>query len=439
MSKFPDSFFFGVSNAAGQVEDQLSNNWSRFADNGQVPQFQKIPLASDRIRFWSQPFVDLDLAQELGCDVFRLSFAWERLVPQPGVWDEQAAKHYLEILNMIEARGMKVMASLFHHSVPIWFEDQHGWVNPQSVEHFQFYSEMAHKTFGHKVQYWITLNEPVPWSLLTYTRGLFPPGRKGPWSHHFRALQHMADAHNQFYHFVGGLTPVGIAHHMGFHTGRGLFNKLLSYLTDYLAHWTFLKKIRNSMSFFGINYYGAEWMTLKGPAQYADLEFSDAGRAVNPQGLAILLERIHRKYPALPIIITENGVGDSTDSLRPAYLLEHLAVIRHLIDKGIPIRGYIHWTITDNWEWTDGYGPKFGLVEVLRDEELRRLPRPSFKLYQSVINKREFSAEQREKAWQDYRRTIGQSRPYWRADDGEHGLEEPLKRKVPDHDWQYRE
>jgi beta-glucosidase/6-phospho-beta-glucosidase/beta-galactosidase len=438
--QFPPDFFFGVSNAANQVEDNLEDNWLRFSQQNKLRCFEDSPAKYDRIRFWSEPQVELDLAQDLGVQVFRLSLAWERLVPQKGEWNEEAAQRYLEILRGIKSRGMKVMLTLFHHSIPTWMEDEGGWVHPASVDDFKFFSKKSLEHFGELVDFWITVNEPVPWSYLTYHEGLFPPGKKGSLFSHFKALKHMAQSHNEFFTRVRNIqgAPVGIAHHMGLHQGRGFFNHWFSKLSDYLAHWQFLDRIEHHMDFFGINYYGAEWMTPAGPAQYADLDYSDAGRAICPIGLYRLLHRIHQKFPKLPIIITENGVGDGTDQVRPAYLMEHLIAVIHAIKDKIPVIGYVHWTLSDNLEWSDGYGPKFGLIEVERKNNLKRLPRKSFSLYQKIIHQRGFTHKTRDEAWATYESNQGKPRPYWRSADGKHGLDTPTMRLTPQfQDWRF--
>ena len=248
----------------------------------------------------------------------------------------------------------------------------------------------------------------------------------------------MSEAHNWFFDFVNGRTPVGIAHHMGHHQGRGFTNRMLTKMSDKLAHWNFLEKIRGKMDFFGINYYGAEWMTIKGPAQYEDLEFSDAGRAVSPEGLLIQLRKIHQRFKGVPIIITENGVGDTTDNLRPAYLVEHLAVVLKAIQEGIPVKGYVHWTLSDNMEWTDGYGPKFGLVAVDRADNLKRTPRYSYSLYNKIITENTVTDQLRNECWNRYQLQVGKPRPYWRSADGKHGLDQPIMRMTPAHDWRLK-
>lgn len=437
MNRFSDDFFFGVSNAAGQAEDQLENTFTRYAEKQAIPNYFTVEKPADRVRFWTEPEIEINLAAELGCQVFRLSFAWERLVPRPGEWDEKAALRYKEIMSLLRQKGIRVMATLFHHSLPCWFEDEGGWANPQSVEHFDFYSQKAFKFFADDVNYWITLNEPAIWSVLTYWQGILPPGRKGSWFQHQKSLKHMARAHNHFYDLYHDKAKIGIAHHMGWHVGQGFFNQLVTYVTDYIVHWQFLRKIEKHLNFFGINYYGAEWITPLGPVVYDHIEYSDAGRAVSPEGLEVLLKRIHREYPHLPIIITENGVGDETDALRAPYLIEHLKVIHQAIQNRIPVIGYIHWTLSDNWEWVDGYGPKFGLVEVRRDENLKRVKRKSFDLYQKIIRERGFSEAERESIWSRYR-TEKTIRQFWRGPDGKSCLSKPILRPQPPHDWKYK-
>lgn len=441
--KFPsnDRFFFGVSNAAAQVEDQLSDTWQKMAEDGKIPCYNNVPTPKDKLKFWSEPEVELDIAKDLGVDVFRLSFDWHRLCPREGVWDEKAADRYLEILKMIKKRGMKVMATLFHHGVPVWFADKGGWPKRFSKKAFQFYSEKAFCKFNDQVDYWITLNEPVPWSYLSYVEGIFPPGKKGTFVSHQLAQWNMQKAHSKFYKFAKEIDPdakIGVANHMGLHIGKGNLNKALSKLSDYLGNWAFMYGIKKDMDFFGINYYGAEWMTLKGPAQYTDLEYSDAGRAVCPKGLLRLLRKISKEFKGMPIIISENGIGDGTDWIRPAYLAEHLAAIHKAMEEEVPIEGYIHWTLCDNFEWSDGYGPKFGLVEVDRINNCKRIKRKSFYLYKKIIESRELSFEQREEAWKKYSSKMGLGRPYWRSSNNKNGLNNPTSRMTPYFDWRLK-
>jgi beta-glucosidase/6-phospho-beta-glucosidase/beta-galactosidase len=119
-----------------------------------------------------------------------------------------------------------------------------------------------------------------------------------------------------------------------------------------------------------------------------DEEYSEAGRGVYPDGLFQVLVAFYDRYrirkPNLRYIITENGFADARDLIRRPYLLEHLLAVHAAIKQGVPVDGYLQWTISDNWEWADGYCPKFGLVDVDRGHNLTRVPRPSYYLYQQA-------------------------------------------------------
>jgi hypothetical protein len=145
---------------------------------------------------------------------------------------------------------------------------------------------------------------------------------------------------------------------------------------------------------------------------------------------------MRQRYSKLPLFITENGVSDATDFLRRAYLVEHLAVVEKLLTEGEPILGYVFWTLTDNMEWSDGYCPKFGLVEVDRST-MERKRRSSFELYQKIITERVLSSELREISWKEYSEKRGTYRPFCRAEDGVTGLNYPENRKFSDRDWRF--
>jgi beta-glucosidase/6-phospho-beta-glucosidase/beta-galactosidase len=187
-----------------------------------------------------------------------------------------------------------------------------------------------------------------------------------------------------------------------------------------------------------MNYYGAEW--IKGARLHVDPaeEYSESGRAIYPDGLYLLLKEIGRRFPGLPVVVTENGVSDSTDILRPAYMLEHLAALARAREEGVPVLGYFFWTLSDNLEWADGYCPKFGLVAVDRARDLRRVPRGSYELFRKIVSTREISAVQRREAWETVAAHAGEERPFCRSSDGMTPLDEPARRKFVAKDWRFR-
>lgn len=169
-------------------------------------------------------------------------------------------------------------------------------------------------------------------------------------------------------------------------------------------------------------------------------EYSDSGRSIYVEGLFHMLMGFHRRFPSMPLVVTENGVADEHDAIRRPYLLEHLLATSAAIQAGAPVVAYIFWTISDNWEWADGYCPKFGLAAVDRaDPEMRRVPRPSYHLFTKVVAARAITAGQRQEAWAALAALAeaNHTRVFCRADDGQASLNEPKQRQYSKRDWRY--
>jgi beta-glucosidase/6-phospho-beta-glucosidase/beta-galactosidase len=450
---FPPDFLFGIANAPGHVEDQLDDIWMDFGAKGKIKAFQNQDVPEDRLKFWTQPEIEIDLAHELGTQIFRLGVDWGRIHTAPGVFDEAAISRYREILGMIRKKDMKIMLTLFHFTVPKWIQNEGGWTNPKTQAHFVEFSKKVMSEYSPMVDFWITFNEPQIFATMAYSFGFFPSGKFegqnrplsvlniGPIKGRTKkALNLMIASHKEIYtwaHQNIGSPKIGIAQHMGYHSGKTKLNKLLSKFTGSFMNWFFPERIKGYMDYFGFNYYGAEWIKGASIAMDDSEEYSEAGRAINPRGLYLLSKEIQKRFPTVPQFITENGIADSTDWLRPAYLIEHLMAVQQLQRENVDILGYIHWTITDNMEWSDGYCPKFGLVSVDRKNNLLRIKRPSFDLYQNIIKNHSISSEMRNASWDLVQSHVGEARPFCRSNDGRTGLDVPEERLIRSNDWRF--
>mmetsp|Transcript_10418 Transcript_10418/g.17482 ORF Transcript_10418/g.17482 Transcript_10418/m.17482 type:complete len:429 (-) Transcript_10418:544-1830(-) len=264
-----------------------------------------------------------------------------------------------------------------------------------------------------------------------------------------RAQINMADAHRKVYQMVQeraalhGYTPppVGVAHLLMYTVPA---NKILDgaqrLFIDTYSRYLIIDLLKDVLDFCGFNYYGKEVVEGFGAGLDDDqVEYSDSGRGIYPAGLFNLMTEIHARYENDPkalflrpgkegYVITENGLADETDMLRPTYMLEHLIVIAELRKRGIPLSGYVHWTLVDNWEWADGYCPKFGLVAVDRSNpSLPRTPRFSYSLWSSVCRGKIVTHAMRKNAWA---RVVAASRrnvkhPMCRGEDAFTSLDEP--------------
>ncbi|CAI7860529.1 unnamed protein product [Closterium sp. NIES-53] len=211
-------FFFGLATAPAHVEDQLDDAWLKFArrgsnekpDRGPVRAWHNVPKAEQRLRFWTEPEVEVDLAARAGVEAFRMGVDWGRIVlrePQGGKMeiDHAAVARYKEIMALVRARGMRVMLTLFHHSLPSWAEPIGGWTNASLVDHFDSWTQLAVREFGPLVDYWVTFNEPHLFVILTYCMGVWPPGKApsllqsalcmSPVGQYSQAMQHIGEAH----------------------------------------------------------------------------------------------------------------------------------------------------------------------------------------------------------------------------------------------------
>jgi beta-glucosidase/6-phospho-beta-glucosidase/beta-galactosidase len=256
-----------------------------------------------------------------------------------------------------------------------------------------------------------------------------------------KSLKHISIAHKQTYSFIKSLRPdlpIGIAHNVGYYQGKNFLSSPFAEVSWQKFNFQLLDLISAQLDFMGLNYYGVE--KLSGIQIKLDprVEYSDSGRGISPFGLYQVIKRLEKRYGylKLPYIITENGIADASDKIRPLYVIEHLKVLNQLMKEGISILGYIHWTLTDNFEWSDGYCPKFGLVAVDRTS-MKRMKRDSFYFYQSIITTRTISETSQEEAWKQVLNLKNTARPMCRSLDGVTALDEYRFEKFKAIDWRF--
>eukprot|EP00850_Spirogloea_muscicola_P023851 SM000396S15195 [mRNA] locus=s396:28666:31326:+ [translate_table: standard] len=377
----------------------------------------------------------------------------------------KAVEHYRRIMTDVKARGLRIMLTLFHHSIPKWAVAYGGWTNERTVQYFADFARFAGEEFGDYVDSWVTFNEPHIFVILTHCTGTWPPGDRptawqsvlcvvpGHFSPYWRAMDAIGRAHILAYKVLheGPATasvPVGVAHNVGVLRPYGLLDAPAVAFSRWMTLFPWIDHIQDHLDFCGLNYYGQEFISMVGLQVVPEEEYSEAGRAVYPDGLYQLLMAFNGRYrarrPDLKYIITENGMADARDLIRRPYLLEHLLSLHAAMKQGVPVHGYYHWTISDNWEWADGYCPKFGLVDVDRADNLTRLPRPSYELFTQVVKTRDVTLAAREEHWATLHGAAnrGGERPFCRAVDAT-GVMWAGSRDVPTmcalsrKDWRY--
>jgi beta-glucosidase len=390
------TFFWGVS-LSGYQNDGASPamDWHAMEQSGKVP--NRSGLGPD---FRGHMDQDLDLAQSLGLNAFRTSLEWARLEPEPGRFDPEEVAYVHRLLQGIRKRGMEPIITLHHFATPSWvFHNKGngsvGWESPETVQAYWRYVEFVVKEFGSQIDYYITFNEPSTLALGAYFMGWTTPFRTGPVAG-INAFSQIWDAHAGAYARIHQRDPsarVSIAEYncrfplMGdlyFHFMPG---HAAGYLMQQARGWDGRNRSAN-LDYIVIHYYGivsAEAAT-KFPAEpYRWL--------VSPADLGKIVKAYHEMYH-LPILIGENGLATRDGATRAdgwtreSYLVAHVKEIERLRGEGIPIFGYLHWTLTDNYEW-GSYSPRFGLWQVdISKGNLRRQETPAVNVYREIIRQR---------------------------------------------------
>lgn len=409
---FPPDFRWGVATAAHQVEGNNTNNqwWAWEQQEGRIKRGHKSGIACD---WWENAEEDFDRVESMGLNALRLSIEWSRIEPSPGHFDTAALERYREMLRELRERGVEPMVTLHHFSDPLWLAEQGGWVNQGTIAYFTRFVEQVIPVLGEFTNLWCTINEPNVYTVMGYVMNKFPPGT-GDTRAGLTVLRTMLEAHASAYraiHRLQSSAQVGMAHNMRFFDPArpgNLLDRVAAWVQDLgynQAILTALQRgwwlpplnfgpafsLRRTLDWVGLNYYTRDLVTFdrdaketfygrSGHAADVELLAGDYGE-LYPEGMYRALRRLSRM--GLPIYVTENGVPDVDDDLRPRALLLHLHQMWLAIQENTPVKGYYHWTLTDNFEWAEGWTLPFGLIEM-DPETGERTPRPSADLYAAV-------------------------------------------------------
>jgi beta-glucosidase len=401
---WPPGFLWGTATAAHQVEGGNHNDWSRFEEEpGRIAHGDRSGLAVDH---WNRMAEDVALMKDLRANAYRFSLEWSRLEPVEGQWDEGAFARYAELLRLLKEAHITPMVTLLHFTLPPWLADRGGVRAPDFPLRFALFAGEAARRFP-EVELWCVINEPNVQMYLGYVEGIWPPGHKSP-AEAAEAFAGLLRAHAQAARAIRKNHPgaqIGVAQNLiAFEPASPLS------IPDWLAargaarafDWAFYDSIQagrirlsapgfpsldealpdllGSVDYFGANYYRRDLIRfapgvpgllqiLSGPGPKNDL-----GWEIYPEGLLRLLRQAFARYH-LPIFVTENGIADARGDARPAYLRSHAYALTRALAEGIPVRGYFHWTLMDNFEWAEGFAPRFGLYRV--DPSTRnRIPTP---------------------------------------------------------------
>lgn len=435
---FPQDFLFGAAMSGFQFEmggsDCKDENtdwyvWTHDLQN-QANGVVSRDLVEEGAGYWDNYTRVHELCSKIGMNVIRIGVEWSRIFPQPTydvkdpseIADMKAVEHYMKIIKDAKSKNLKVIVNLNHFTLPLWLHDpikvnrfydlsKSGWLDDRSVDEFTKFATFCAKSFGSYVDAFSTMNEPNIVAKLGYfgRSSGFPPSLLDI-DLYERAMDNQILAHNQSYEKMKQFTdkPIGIIYATNWCEGDSSKNDAME-----LENWYFLDRVIDHSDFLGVNYYTRSvvkkassvlssssgkfkisWYFVPGfgascrrnSTSLDGNPSTDNGWEIYPQGLGYVLKACHDRYKK-PIYITENGVADDRDIYRPYSLLAHLKVAEDAIKDGIDLRGYMHWSITDNFEWPMGYSMRFGLVRVNFKSKVFT-PRPSYYLFGQIISSR---------------------------------------------------
>lgn len=386
--KFPKGFLWGTAMAAHQIEgDNKNSDWWIWENSKKKD--QKYPLEASKEACYSyyRYKEDFDLCKELNNNAVRISVEWARLEPNEGEFSQREFDHYKEVLKAAKERGLKTFVTLHHFTNPMWFSKKGDWANFKAPKLFARYAKKCAQEFGDLIDFYATINEPQVYVMMGYWNGTWPPNKRNP----FLSLSTqiiMILSHRKAYKEIKSVNPnfqVGIIKHIVWYEPVDHLFKFVDYISASILNFAnnelFLKPLRGTLDYIGLNYYfhtKLKFLKTKNPNDVV----SDMGWWVSEKGLEEVI--VNLKQYKVPIYVTENGAADAEDRIREKLLKKMITACGNAIKRGADLRGYFHWSLIDNFEWHQGFWPRFGLVEIDREHNLERKPRKSFYYYAKI-------------------------------------------------------
>jgi beta-glucosidase len=403
-SPFPAGFLWGVASAGHQIEGDNSGSDTWFAEHVSPTVFREpSDAACEGYRLWRE---DLDLVAGMGLNSYRFSVEWARVEPEEGTFDEDALDHYEAVVDRCLELGLAPVVTFNHFTSPHWFALRGGWLDGEAPQAFARYCDRVMARFGDRIAFAVTMNEPNLSRLLTWMhlpdfvrdleRATLEAASQAAGVPRYRLsnvvipedLEAMAD----------GMTAGHIAAKAVIKSRRpdlpvGLSIAIMDDVVvgddssvrdrkraEVYDHWL---RLAGDDDFVGVQNY--ERICFDGSGALPPPEGvprNQMGSAVEPLSLAGAVRYAH-EVAGVPVLITEHGMATDDDTLRAAFIEPSLRGLLDVMDEGVPVLGYLHWTLMDNFEWIFGYAFHYGLHAVDRTT-FERTPKPSATAYARI-------------------------------------------------------
>jgi beta-glucosidase len=415
---FPKDFIWGVATSAYQIEGGWNEDgrkpsiWDTFSHTpGRVVNDENGDVAADHYHRWRE---DIALMSSMGIQAYRFSTAWPRILPDGiGVVNKKGLDFYDRLVDELLKRGIQPCVCLFHWDLPQALQEKGGWPNRDTSTYFSEYARIMAKHLGDRVKTWFTHNEPWVAAFAGHFFGNHAPGEKDLRAA-IKSLHHLLLSHglameamrseikqpvrigitlnlNPIHPATNSKRDMAAAERADMYLNRIVLDPLLKgtspiqesaiakLLTGKLIQDGDLQKM-HQLDILGVNYYSRT--VIKHDPKFPMVQVAQVHPEGNeysgmweiyPEGIYDTLKQVWSYHPTCDLMVTENGIpvpdgvdfdGRVRDERRIRYLQAHIAQVQRAIRDGIPVKGYFHWSLTDNFEWALGYGPRFGLVYV---------------------------------------------------------------------------
>ena len=418
---FQKDFLWGAASAAAQIEGAWNEDgrtpsiWDMMPETS-IDRGENCHTACDHYHHWRE---DIRLMKEIGLKAYRFSVSWSRVVPEKGKVNPKGLSFYRDLVDTLTDAGITPMITLYHSDLPQWASDQGGWLNRETVSDFAFYAKVLVDSLSDKVQFWFTMNEPQ--CMLTdyheLTNGSTDVIYRNLLLAHGSAVREMRKSAKQVlkigFVIMGmtaepteGILTEGEAAAITFTDRAGYMGMML--WTDPVTKGVIPEAVKEILSeedisiiyqpldFFAANVYGsANYCDVPGrknPLSYPGMPKSHIGMPIRPKCLYYTAKFAYERY-GLPVLFTENGFsnidfvmtdGKVHDPQRIDYIRRYVAELERAVDEGIPVIGYLYWSIMDNFEWKKGYDMRFGLIYVDYQTQERTLKDSAY-FYRDLI------------------------------------------------------
>jgi beta-glucosidase len=383
---FPTDFIWATATAGHQVEGNNSNSDTWFAENVKPTVFKEPSLmACNSFELWRK---DIDLVAGLNLTAYRFSVEWARIEPDEGIFSEEALAHYEAMVDYCREKGLDALVTFNHFTAPHWFAKKAGWMNPEAPALFARYCEVVAKRIGHKIKCAVTLNEPNIARLLSWI------GLPGFISDLERATLEACsrDAGVEKYRLANVIIEedrdaiedgIAAGHVSGKAAIKAVCPELPVGLSVALMHDIVLDganpavrdrkqkevyrrwlELAKDDDFVGVQNYETHVWDSKGLVKAPEGATTNGmGSAIDPGSLAGAVKYAH-DHAGVPVLITEHGLLVDDDLEREKFIPVAISQLHDLMQSGVPVLGYTHWTLLDNFEWIFGFEKKYGLHSV---------------------------------------------------------------------------